>query len=575
MNLQLHPRHSRAGPAIEPPSENGRIPCLWNNVMTGPNPSRGKVLVADGEESIRSSLAVALGQAGLEVMETSEGSEALWLIQEGRVEVAVLGEQLGRVPAQELLRQSMARRARVPIILCSASWDAEHTSRAVREGAWDCLSRPCTEIDLLGAVFQALRARRAGHAQAEAGLPAGAHVGVRTREELLWQVVQKAQKMETAGLLAGSVVHDLNNLLTVVLGYSDIVQRSLPAGSASWTFVEEIRRAANGGAALVRELMAVGRKSTDQPQPLDLNAILTRMSSLLRQVAGPSIKTEMFLEPGLGLIRADPGEIDQVILNLVLNARDAINAAGRKVADGPPARLTLRTANLELASWNAEHPVPPGLYVVLQVSDTGCGMSAETLARLFEPFYTTKRAGQGTGLGLATVHEVLRRLGGQITVRSELGLGSTFTTYLPRLDSAARTAPRPQSETTTGLGTETVLLLEDDPAVRDLFHRVLESRGYQVLLAITADDAHKIAANHAGPLDLLIAGLVLREMDGVQLARQIAALRPKVRVLFTTGNPLPAQVQEAEAFPRAKVLNKPLAPTTLLAEMRELLNRGE
>ncbi len=528
-----------------------------NRAKTGPNPCHGLVLVADGAEDVRSTATAILGPAGFDVIQSADGQEAFAAIRDRVVEVVVLGDCLAGMSAREIVRAATAQGLKVPIILWTSVRDPARTAEALKEGAWDCLDRPSTARELLAAVFSALR-----HAQP--GRPRG-------REDWLWDIAQRSQKMETAGLLAGSVVHDLNNLLTVALGYADMLQLSQAPGSSSWMALEEIRRAVTGGAALARELLTLGRREPYQPQLLNLNTILKRMGGLLRQVAGEQIEVPLRLEPGLGLIQADPGQIDQVIMNLVLNARDAIQA---KAESALPGQLVLQTTNLDLVAPSAEHPgLAPGSYIVLQVSDTGCGMSPETRARLFEPFYTTKRPGKGTGLGLATIHEILRRLGGQITVQSQLGVGTTFALYFPHAGHSCLTVERPRCEPVSRPGTGTILVVEDHQEVRDLLRRALQNNGYQVLEAARAEEALAIGRQAADSIQMLISDLVLPDGSGVQVARLIQALRPEIQVLFLTGYSAIPVLPPGEDFAGAKVLCKPFRPSDLVAEVNHCLNR--
>ncbi len=491
-----------------------------------------------------------------------------------------------------------------PLILCLACWEQGQAVEAVREGAWDCLRLPVSETDLLAAVFPALQYARARQSAKDitppptpATPPGGEQGGsspprrfgeegsgwgcppARLREELLWEVVRNAQKLETAGQLAGRVVHDLNNMLMIVQGNCDIMKMSLPPTSPWLDSLSEIGQAAASCASLARELLTLSRKDTNQAQPIDLNAVLTRMGLLLRHLLGKPIKTVCKLEPLLGLIRADPGQIDQLILNLVCNARDAMTGAWGPVggADSPPqtagagGKLLLETANLELASPSSNPSVPPGSYVLLKVSDTGCGMTEETRARLFEPFYTTKPAGRGTGLGLATVREILRHLGGNVKVESEVGIGSTFTLYFPRLGSSARPAELIGTKQPSQTGTKTILVVEDDEGVRNFVRRVLEKEGYRVLLASLPVEAWKLCEQTSQPIHLLITNLLLPQIDGMQLAHQVASLHPDVPVLFLTAYLGHALVQRVEEQPRARLLAKPFAPKALLAEVEQML----
>jgi two-component system cell cycle sensor histidine kinase/response regulator CckA len=393
----------------------------------------------------------------------------------------------------------------------------------------------------------------------------GTIIDITDRKRLEEQLRQSA-KMEAVGRLAGGVAHDFNNLLTAILGYSDILLERLPARSPLRRHALEVKRAGERAADLTRQLLAFSRQQVLEPRVLDLNAVVTDMQKLLRRLIGEHIELTSHLEPGLGKVKADPSQIEQVILNLVVNARDAMPEGGK---------LTLSTRSVRLderyASENLN--VKPGSYVLLSVSDTGCGMDAETRARIFEPFFTTKGKEKGTGLGLATVYGVVRQSGGHIEVESELGKGSTFNVYLPQVEAEAPERPQQRRKKPGGRhGSETVLLVEDEEAVRVLARRVLKAQGYHVLEARRTGDAIRLAETYPGPIPLMVTDIVMPQMSGPDLARRLAASRPEMKVLFMSGYPGGSVDQLQGLDAAATFIQKPFTSATLSRKVRELLD---
>jgi two-component system, cell cycle sensor histidine kinase and response regulator CckA len=350
-----------------------------------------------------------------------------------------------------------------------------------------------------------------------------------TERKSLEDQLRQAQKMEAVGQLAGGIAHDFNNLLTAILGSTELLLADTPPDDPRREDVQEISRSAHRAAALVRQLLAYSRKQVLQPRRVDLNAIVREMGAMLRRVVGEPIELRLDLDPGLGHVTADPGQLEQVIANLGVNARDAMPRGGT---------LTITTTNVTGRGVTA--PADEGLsaagpLVSLAVTDTGIGMDDEVRGRLFEPFFTTKELGRGTGLGLATVYGIVRQSGGHIQVRSRPGEGSSFTVYLPRAE-----APRPARGALAAAapvsgGSETVLVAEDEEAVRHLVCRVLRAKGYRVLEARHAEAALDLAAATAEPIDLLVSDLVMPGLGGRALADRLLNLRPALRVLFITG----------------------------------------
>jgi PAS domain S-box-containing protein len=382
----------------------------------------------------------------------------------------------------------------------------------------------------------------------------------RALEEQLGQ----AHKMEAVGRLAGGVAHDFNNLLTAILGYSNLVLEQLEPGHPARADVEEMKRAGESAAALTQQLLAFSRKQILQPQVLDLNEVVVRADALLRRLIGEHIVLVRSLEPGLDRVSADPGQLEQVILNLAINARDAMPSGGT---------LTIETANVDLDdAYALQHGgVSPGPHVMLAVSDTGVGMDEQTQARIFEPFFTTKRRGEGTGLGLSTVYGIVQQSGGAIWVYSEPDRGTTFKVYFPRAEQV-QPAAAAQPDAVRLNGTETILLAEDQPEVRSIACAVLRRHGYRVLEASHGDEALRIVRAHREPIHLLLSDVVMPAMSGPELARLVQGEHPGIRVLFASGYTDDAIVSHGVLDPGVAFLQKPFTPASLLRKIRELLD---
>jgi two-component system, cell cycle sensor histidine kinase and response regulator CckA len=407
----------------------------------------------------------------------------------------------------------------------------------------------------------------ARHTLTFAGRPAALAIArdITQRKSVEAQLLQ-ASKMEAVGRLAGGVAHDFNNLLTVILGSADLLLDTLGRDHPEREEAEEIRKAALRAADLTRQLLAFSRQQLLAPQVLDLNEVVATMDKILRRVIGEDIDLRTVPNRNLRAVRADPGQLEQVVMNLAVNARDAMPSGGK---------LTIETANVELdETYAREHAVVlrPGHYVMLAVSDTGIGMDVATRARIFEPFFTTKAKGKGTGLGLATVYGIVKQSGGHIWVYSEPGRGTTFKIYLPRVeDAAVPAAPSPVPPVSVR-GSETVLLVEDEEMVRKLVHKVLKANGYTVLLAAEGIDAERVAEQHAGPIHLLMTDVVLPGINGKQVAQLLTAARPKIRVLYLSGYTDDAIVHHGVLESGVAFLQKPFTPAVLGRKVREVLD---
>jgi two-component system cell cycle sensor histidine kinase/response regulator CckA len=377
--------------------------------------------------------------------------------------------------------------------------------------------------------------------------------------------LRQSQKMEAVGRLAGGVAHDFNNLLTVILGYSQILFDGVPVGSRLAESVTQIKSAADRAAGITRQLLAFSRKTVLSPRVINLNEVILNLDSLLRRLIGEDVEVLTLPAHDLGSVKADPGQIEQVIMNLALNARDAMPQGGS---------LTLETSNVTVDENYAleHHVVEPGRYVMLAVSDTGEGMSSETQARIFEPFYTTKEVGKGTGLGLSMVYGIVKQSGGYIWVYSEPGRGTTFKIYLPRVDEPAETVAAERRPEHIRRGTETVLLVEDDPQLRQLSSSVLSHCGYKVLVAASPEEGLALCNSNHNDIRLLVTDVVMPKMNGRQLAEQILKVCPKIRVLYISGYTNNAIVHYGVLDPGLWFLPKPYTLSALVAKVREVLD---
>ena len=384
-----------------------------------------------------------------------------------------------------------------------------------------------------------------------------------TKEEQLRQ----SQKMEAVGQLAGGVAHDFNNLITVITGYCQLLLKTLEPDTMPRQNVQEIMRAGDRAAVMVRQLLTFSRRQVVEPQVIDLGEVIADIDKMLRRVIGEDV--ELIIAPGTELdrVETDPGQMEQVIMNLAVNARDAMPDGGR---------LIIETANVELdPAYADQHAgVRPGPHVMLAVSDTGTGMDAETRARIFEPFFTTKERGKGTGLGLSTVYGIVKQSNGHIGVYSEPGAGTTFKIYLPRTDAESRPEERSLPEVEEELdGSEAILVVEDDETVRQLVQRALEERGYSVRVAQDGDEGLRIGAREGEKIDLLLTDVIMPGLRGYQLAEQLLAGRPDLKVLYMSGYTDRAFSAQELKGTNADFLAKPIVPDDMLRKIRGLLDR--
>ena len=389
-----------------------------------------------------------------------------------------------------------------------------------------------------------------------------------TERKELEDQLNKAQRMEAIGILAGGLAHDFNNLLTAIMGYGEIMSLGLRKEDPFYLYVEEISKAANRGAALTDQLLAFSRKQILQPRVVNLNEVVLDMDQMLRRLIGEDIELATVIGRDLGLVKADPGQIEQIIMNLAVNARDAMPEGGK---------LTVETANIMLddAYARSHVDVTPGPYVMLAVSDNGVGMNADTMSRIFEPFFTTKESGKGTGLGLATAYGIVKQSGGHIWVYSELGQGTTFKIYLPRVKEAP-VAEKPKAAAPASLeGKETILVVEDDAALRELIGTALRKYGFKVLEAPHGGEALLICEKQKDPIHLMLTDVVMPQISGTALAERLKGLHPEMKVLYMSGYTENAIVHHGVLDARVNFIPKPFRVLALVEKVREVLDAPE
>jgi len=386
-----------------------------------------------------------------------------------------------------------------------------------------------------------------------------------TERRMLERQLRMAQKMEAVGRLSGGIAHDFNNLLGVIIGYIQVMKRDLIPGQPSYEYAEEIEKAGRRAAALTRQLLAFSRQQVLEPVILNLNTLVSEMEKMLPRLIGEDIQLNLTLDPVIGQVKADPGQIEQVVMNLAVNARDAMPDGGK---------LTIQTANAELdAVFTRKHPGSiAGQYVMLAVTDTGTGMDPETQAQIFEPFFTTKGRDKGTGLGLATVYGVVKQSNGYIAVESEKDKGALFKIYLPRIEQPVPTRGESIQAPLTIRGSETILLVEDAEPLRLLAKLFLKGNGYQVLMAADGAEAQQVAAQNHGPIHLLLTDVVMPGINGRVLAERLASLHPAMKVLYMSGYTDSFIAGHGVLEEGTHLLHKPFTEETLMRKVRELLD---
>ncbi len=508
-----------------------------------------RLLLIEDSENDAVLLVRELERLGYEVdwqrCETREGMTAA--LKTRKWDLSVSDFRMPTFSATEALAVCREEGVELPFIIVSGTVGEEEAVECLKLGAHDFvvkgrLARLGPAIERCLREFEERRAHRATEAR-----------------------LRQAQKMEAIGQLAGGVAHDFNNLLGVIQGYGDLLLKDQTGDERHRRRLEQILKATAKGAALTRQLLAFSRQQPLDPRPVDLNAVVAELDPMLRRLIPENIHIVTSLAKELHRVKVDPAQMEQVVMNLAINARDAMSQGGR---------LVVETGNVELdEAYARTHPeVAAGPYVMLAVSDTGHGMDAETLSHVFEPFFTTKAPGKGTGLGLAMVYGIVRQSGGHIVVYSEAGRGTAFKVYLPRTESSGVEPSTPAPRAAARRGTETGAVLEDQEALRQVIHELLVESGYTVIDAPTAEAALKAAEAHAGPIHLLITDLIMPRLSGREAAVRLQALRPNVKVLYMSGYTGTAAEHHGPLEARHAFIHKPFGLDALLRKVREVLD---
>jgi signal transduction histidine kinase len=475
-------------------------------------------------------------------------------LEANRCDVILCDWSLPTFNAPDALRIVKEMGIDIPFIIVSGTIGEEMAVEGMRAGAHDYVlkGRLTRLAPALDRELRECQNRRA-HRQTE--------LARRNAEHQLLH----AQKLEAIGTLAGGIAHDFNNLLSVILSYSSLLADDPSCNEQARADLEEISKAGSRARDLTRQLLAFSRQQVLQPRVIDPNEVVGGIEKMLRRLLGADVELLVLGAPDLGRVKVDPGQLEQIIMNLAVNARDAMPGGGR---------LTIETANVHFDELyaRAHDGVKPGAYVMLAANDTGSGMDRPTQARIFEPFFTTKEKGKGTGLGLSTVFGIVRQSGGHISVASEPGRGSSFKIYFPRTDHPAEASSPPSLRPRTLSGGETILLVEDEEAVRTLARTILRRAGYQVLEAQSAGDAFLLCEQHTTTIDLLLTDVVMPRMSGRKLAARLQTLRAKMKVLYISGYVDESLADQDAPESNAAFLEKPITPTRLLQRVREVLD---
>ncbi|MGD0091629.1 MAG: response regulator [Planctomycetota bacterium] len=569
------------------------MPSLTSTQMLSTNPAQrnavqARVLIVDDNAASRQLLRAVLETEGHTLFEAGDGVEALSVLGRQKIDVVIseilMPEMDGYGLCYELRKDS--RFKAIPLIIYSSTYvSASDKNLALNLGVSAFLPKPASLSALCEALLAALtgkapiRARMESPEELEA-LREYSQRLIRTIEEDRVELTRRteelhkaeaqlrqSQKMEAIGRLAGGVAHDFNNLLTVIMGRTELTMIRVKSDERLWHELELVYKTGARAAALTRQLLAFSRQQVLQPVMLDLNEVVAGIEDMLRRMLGEDISLVTVLEPGLGTVKADPSQLEQVLMNLAVNARDAMPGCGK---------LTIETATIRLdESYCRSHAnAKPGCYVLLAVTDTGCGMDAETQSRIFEPFFTTKEQGKGTGLGLSTVYGIVKQSGGNIEVYSEVGKGTTFKIYLPLAEGVVQPVRPSATLPAVRGGQETILVVEDEDPVRELVREMLEPNGYTVLLAPSGRAALRACAEHTGRVHLLLTDVVMPEMSGVQLAQDLGKTQTNLKVLFMSGYATHAIMNNSILERGAEFIQKPFTPGKLARKVREVLDEA-
>jgi len=520
--------------------------------MLGGESQTWRVLIADEAAEARSQLGGLIKGWECETIEVADGHAALNALRQGAVDGAFVHADLPGISGWEVVRGSRECPRRVPVILFTRTGTSGAEEEMMSSLATEELVAPPVDRDvLIQAIQRALEGARP-RPEAEAYREQQARV-------------HQSYRLESIGRLATGVAHDFNNLLTIIMGYSEILLATLGENDPLRPNLEQIQKAGDRAAALARQLLAFGRRQPLAPVLLNVSAVVNDLDKMLQRLIGEDIEIVTSLEPCCGPVKADQSQIEQVIVNVVLNARDAMPLGGR---------LTIETVSVVLdeAASRRLGTLHAGPHVVLSVSDNGCGMDAETQVRVFEPFFTTKEPGKGTGLGLSIVLDIVKQCHGSIRICSELNRGTNFTIYLPVATEDEQAVPAPASESTSlAYGQETVLVAEDEEGVRGLVRDILERHGYTVLEAREGEHAIRVCEQYPGPIHLLVADVVMRQVNGKELVERVTPIRPGMRVLYMSGHTAGTVAEHGVLNSDVTFLEKPFSPEAFIIRVRKVL----
>jgi two-component system, cell cycle sensor histidine kinase and response regulator CckA len=525
----------------------------------------GNILVVDDEVELKNVLVEALVSQGYRTTGLPSGVEALAAIRTEAFDVVLTDLVMPGMDGVTLIQNALQMDPHLVCIVMTGQGTIQTAVDAMKVGAFDYVQKPFRVEALLPLVRRAVEVRKMRLENSHLRETVAMYELAQTTREELEQQLRQSQKMEAIGRLAGGVAHDFNNLLTAINGYSSLALQRTNPDDRLRGYLEEIKKAGERAATLTRQLLAFGRKQMLKPVVLNLNDVVSDMNKMLRRLIGEDIRFMAKFDPELKPIKADPGQIEQVLVNLVVNSRDAMPQGGS---------LTIETANFEIdAEFAGKHlGLAPGHYVMLAVSDSGCGMDDKTQARIFEPFFTTKEKGRGTGLGLSTVYGIVKQSGGSVWVYSEPDKGTVFKVYFPQLQEDEG-FPKPVSvETPVPRGSETILLVEDEDVVRGLARKILEQAGYYVLDTRGAEEAIRLCHELPGPIHLLLTDVVMPERSGKEIAECLAKLRPSTRVLYMSGYTDDAIVHHGVLDSDVEFIQKPFTPIALARKVREVLD---